>query len=307
MKTLLVTGASGFVGRHLVPIARDMGFDVAGTGHGPAAAGWPPSSPWFDLDMSNREALSSLPAHWSAVVHLAAVSVPSAYKTPDATLASMRMLLNLTDQLAPTRFLCVSSCHVYGNGDAPKHESDVLMPQGAYGAAKAMAEIHALSARRHDVRVARPFNHIGAGMQHDLFLPTLLQRIAATGTQKSITMDGRDTVRDFLHVDDICRAYLAILAVDNPHGRVFNVCSGIATSIGTIARMAITAFGGSNAVTFRDAARSGDDVDILVGDPTYLKETTAWTPQVDLKSALDDAVEATRRSPKGPKPLLPSM
>jgi nucleoside-diphosphate-sugar epimerase len=296
VKTLLVTGANGFVGRHLVPAARDAGFDVAGTGHGPAPASWPHLSPWFDLDMSNRGALNALPADWSTVVHLAAVSVPSAYKTQDATLTSLHMLMNLTNHLAPTRFLCISSCHVYGAGDARKRESDPIKPQGAYGAAKAMAEIHALSAHRHDVRVARPFNHIGSGMQRDLFLPTLLRRIAAADAQEPIIMDGRNTVRDFLHVEDICRAYLAILAVDQSHDRVFNVCSGTGTSIGTIARMAVSAFGGSNAVAFRDAARSGDDVDVLIGDPTYLYQKTSWTPQVALKSAVTYAVEAARSS-----------
>lgn len=286
MQTLLVTGASGFVGHHVVAEASRRGFRVTATGRGARPLRLNPGAEWLDLDLTVESAVKKLPREWGRVVHLAAVSIPSQYASPGPTVASLKMLLNLVAHLASARFLCVSSCHVYAPGADPKSERASVAPAGAYGAAKAMAEIAALSGRHLDVRVARPFNHIGRGMHPDLFVPTLVRRVASLRADEPILMDGRDSVRDFLDVEDICRAYLAILDLDDPGDRIFNVCSSKGTTISDLARLIVAASGRSNAVVFPGRSMSTDDVDILVGDAQKLEAASNWKPRITIEEAV---------------------
>jgi GDP-4-dehydro-6-deoxy-D-mannose reductase len=292
VQSLLVTGANGFVGKHLAPIAAAGGFSISGTGRGGPPESWNSAWPWYDIDLTSLGAIRALPREWWGVIHLAAVSIPAQYTNAAATLTSLEMLMNLTQWLAPTRLLCVSSCHVYGPGTTPKRESERPAPRGAYGVAKAMAELHALAMQCHSVRVARPFNHVGTGMHPDLFIPTLFDKIKNARNGEPIVMDGRNSVRDFLDVADICRAYLALVSVDNAYDNIFNVCSGQAIKIGDIAAMAVSACNRNNAVIFHDRARSSEDVDTLLGDPSRLRNLTGWAPQVEIREAIQRLADA---------------
>lgn len=284
---LLVTGASGFVGRHVIAAGRRR-FDIVATGRG-ARPDWLPSDvSWCAVDLLSRSSVAGLPTDLPFVLHLASETVPAHFSSYDPLLDSVEMTLNLCRHLRSGRLLFISSCLVYGASREPLTEQSPAAPRGNYGLAKLMGENVVLRSSVIETAVARPFNHIGWGMRPDLVIPSIVQRVRKNGGDAAtIEMAGLDSIRDFLDVDDIVDAYFAILTLDRPSNRVFNVCSGRPTSIGEVVS---TVAGILNKpisqVVFSDKANSADDTSIVVGDATLLRAATGWSPKYDLRESL---------------------
>ena len=99
-------------------------------------------------------------------------------------------------------------------------------------------------------------------------------------------MAGKNSVRDFVDVRDIVRGYFVLLELDDPSERIFNICSGIGTSIRELAEMMLQLSGMRNQVVFEEHARSADDTDRLVGDPSRIFALTNWRPSFALEDSL---------------------
>lgn len=295
MRTLLVTGASGFVGRHLIERAH-RNYDVTAVGRGESPHWLPGNALWISLDLSLSLNPAILPVDWWGVVHLAAETLPSAFSTTKPMLDSVGMLLNLLAHLRSGRLLLVSSCHVYASGNEAKTEQSLARPDGRYGLSKLLCETAALANASLDVRIARPFNHLGVGMRPELVVPSIVSRILAADDHAPIRMMGLDSIRDFLDVADIVDAYLEILNIDQLGSPVFNVCSGKAVNIGTLVERLANAAGKSNKAEFAQKAMSGDDIASLVGDAALLKSVTGWSPTVTLDESARRIMDANRTS-----------
>ena len=284
---LLVTGASGFVGRHVIAAGRRR-FDIVATGRGARPDWLPIDVSWCAVDLLNRSSVAGLPTDLPFVLHLASETVPAQFSSYDPLLDSVEMTLNLCRHLRSGRLLFVSSCLVYGASGKPLTERSPVAPRGNYGLAKLMGENVVLRNSPIEAAVARPFNHIGWGMRPDLVIPSIVQRVRKNGGDAAtIEMTGLDSIRDFLDVDDIVEAYFAILTLDKPTDRVFNVCNGRPTSIGEV----VSAVAGIlnkpiSQVVFSDKINSADDTSIVVGDATLLKAATGWSPKHDLRASL---------------------
>lgn len=283
---LLVTGASGFVGRHVIAAGRRR-FDIVATGRG-ARPDWLPSDvSWCAVDLLNRSSVAGLPTDLPFVLHLASETVPAQFSSYDPLLDSVEMTLNLCRHLRSGRLLFASSCLVYGASKEPLTENSSTDPRGNYGLAKLMGEHIVLRTPGIEAAVARPFNHIGWGMRPDLVIPSIVQRIRNGGDAATIEMAGLDSIRDFLDVGDIVEAYFAILALAKPSHRVFNVCSGRATSIGeAVSTVADILDKPITQVVFSGKSNSADDTSIVVGDATLLRASTGWSPKYDLRESL---------------------
>lgn len=289
MRRLLVTGASGFVGRHLVERAR-RDYDVTGTGRGARPDWLPADVAWLDIDLRDPAALAGLDRQWWGIIHLAAETLPAKFGSLAPVFDSLAMLLSLTEHLESGRLLFVSSCHVYAPGGDTKTEDSPTAPDGRYGLTKLLCETAALSARKLDPRVARPFNHIGVGMRPELAVPSIVRRVLEAPKGAPIEMLGLDSVRDFLDVEDIVEAYLAILAVEAPTQRIFNVCSGRGVMISQVVDGIVRAAGRRNRAIFKEKPTSADDTPRLVGDPGLLKESTGWKASVPLEESIERLV-----------------
>jgi GDP-4-dehydro-6-deoxy-D-mannose reductase len=173
----------------------------------------------------------------------------------------------------------VSSCHVYAPSKARCREDDPVRPQGRYGLSKQLCEQAALAASHLDVRIARPFNHLGSGMPDGLAVPSIVQRVRDRDG-KPLIMNGLDSVRDFLDVADIARGYIALLDLHQPVERIFNVCSGVPRSIGELARALLATAGDRREVVFEARPLSQDDTMQLVGTPGRLQAATGWQPEI---------------------------
>ncbi|MGH7525340.1 MAG: NAD-dependent epimerase/dehydratase family protein, partial [Gemmatimonadales bacterium] len=224
---VLVTGADGFAGRHLVRRLVETGHEViAGCRPGGAAVDWTalgaavrPQPLEITATASIEAALDSAP---DGIVHLAAVaSVREASADPGAAwtinaAGAGRLVSAVADRREAGRgdpvLVLVSTAEVYGMGSgAPRLETDPLLPQSPYAASKVAAEVAALQGwRRSGVRavIARPFPHTGRGQTRQYVLPAFVEQLrkARKTGATSVSTGNLERVRDFLDVRDVVEA-----------------------------------------------------------------------------------------------------
>jgi len=290
LKSFLVTGASGFVGQHVIRLLLERGYAVTALDLG-ARPNLPPGVDFRSVDLRDASSLAELPRTWDGVIHLAGASIPSLFATPAPVLLNLELTLNLLNHLQGSRVLLVSSSHVYGPSAARCKESDPIAPQGLYGLSKHLVEQVALHYQeRLDLRVARPFNHLGPGLRPELMVPSLLRRLAALPDDGSpVLMEGLNSTRDFIDVRDVAEAYLAILELEAPAHRTFNVCTGQGHSIEAVVLAAMALMGRVRPVQFRDRPNSSGDIPYLVGDPDRLA-ASGWRASHSLSDSLSSMI-----------------
>ena len=296
---VLVTGASGFVGAHLLPMLLARDYDVVAVGRESSKPNELPDVEWVHGDLLDASTLGRLPTNLWGVVHLAGETVPGLFSSTASTLTNVAMTLNVAERLEGARFLFVSSCHVYAPSDYPLTESSLLKPRGRYGLSKLLGEQAITSFEgRLDVRIARPFNHLGPRMRRELMAPSLLRRIVSErGSAQPLKMYGLDSTRDFLDVRDIADAYIRVLeleALESESGpQIFNVCSGAPLKVSQLAAAALELAGDSpRRIEFQGSANSTDDTDYLVGDASALRKATGWRPKYSVHESLEAMLAA---------------
>ena len=280
-----VTGAAGFVGKRLCARLAASGAEVFG------------SDRELDVTDAARVRAAVAAARPNAIVHLAAISlVPEAEADPArafrVNLAGARnVLAAAAREAADARVLLVTTAALYGSaalGSAGFDESAPLRPATAYARRKASADLlgGVFAARGLDVVRARPFNHTGAG-RPAAFVESRIARdlveIAAGRRAPRLELANPDSQRDFLHVDDVIEAYLALLAPGVPAG-AYNVASGSPITIAELAqRLCRLAGVAPEIVHSRDPARLPD---ATLGVATKLLAATPWRPRRSLDDTL---------------------
>ena len=240
MKKILVTGASGLLGRHLCEYLSSRGFKVTGTAK--MRRGRKPAKPLIDLDVLNREQVAKTIARLKpyAVIHLAGQTVPrKSWEAPDATFAANTLgTLNVLNALRlhspKTRLIFASTAHVYGKtlySGRPATEESVLWPETPYGASKAAAELACVDFSRRfglDTVIVRPVNFIGPGQSPEFVFADWCRQIALAekrGKPAALQVGNILMARDFLHVTDVARALETLILKGRTAG-VYNVSSG---------------------------------------------------------------------------------
>ncbi len=281
-----ITGAHGFIGRHLARHLARSGWQVAGVGHGgwPAteAAAWGVSS-WLngDVSASNLEHLRQAHGAPELLFHLAGgASVGMAMSHPHEdfmrTVQSTADLLEWLRLHAPaTRLVAVSSAAVYGAGHAGGIAEDApVRPFSPYGTHKfVMEELCRSYAANYGLQVALPrlFSVYGAGLKKQL-LWDLCGKIGAGG---AIELGGTgDELRDWIEVRDVAAALLRVAQMADGSAPVVNLACGEATSVREIAGLVLQAWFGQGgerpAVVFSGRSRPGDPFS-LVADVARMK------------------------------------
>jgi GDP-4-dehydro-6-deoxy-D-mannose reductase len=320
----LVTGAAGFVGQWLCRALLAGGWEVAGAGpsaspeHPVLAPGEWGAVRWIPLDVRRSADLGAAldAVRPDAVFHLAGVSsVAGAASDPGGTcevnvVGAARLLGELRARrragVLDPAVVIVGSAEQYGRHDAdemPLREDAVQRPLNVYAASKAAQEVVALEAHRSDgVRViaTRSFNHSGAGQPTRFLLPALVARAlalrepragAGAGGRPALAIGNRDTVRDFLHVADVARAYI-LLAAHGAPGEVYNVSSGAGCRVADLAARVLDAARVDADVATDPALTRPVDVPALVGDNAKLRHATGWAPEKTLDDIIDDLIHA---------------
>jgi nucleoside-diphosphate-sugar epimerase len=292
---VFVTGADGFVGRALLARLRARGDEALGSDRD-------------ELDVTDgarvRAALAA--ARPDALVHLAAISfVPEAEddraRAFRVNYVGTRNVLAAASAEAPrARVLLVSSSTVYGSaapGAPPFDEAAPLRPANAYARTKAAADLlgAAFAARGLAVWRARPWNHTGAG-RPDRFVESSIARqlveIEAGRRPPRLALGALDSLRDFLHVEDVVDAYLALLAGDAAPG-AYNVASGSGVTIRALLERLLAKTRVRPEIVV-EAARLRPP-DGSVGSAARLAAATGWAPRRTLDAALVELLEDWRQ------------
>ena len=305
--TILVTGAGGFAGSHLLDLL--AGEDVAivawhRPGGAPRAAG--PSVRWEAVDLLDRGAVREAIARTrpSAVYHCAAAAhVGKAWDSTESTFAvNVRGTHHLCDAIRRedlrVQFLIPSSAMIYRPSSEAMTEDDPLVPPNPYGLSKLAQELLALRSIPDgiDVHVARAFNHIGPRQDPFFAAPGFARRIADIERRRwapEISVGNLDAQRDLTDVRDTVRAYRLILERGVP-GRPYNVCSGRAVTIRHLLDLLIARARCPVTVKIDPARYRPNDNPILLGDPSRLRDELGWTPEIPLERTVDDLLEYWR-------------
>jgi GDP-4-dehydro-6-deoxy-D-mannose reductase len=277
---VLVTGASGFAGRHLAGACTAAGDDVACASRATGA----------DLTDAAAARAAVAGARPDVVYHLAArAHVGTSWREPDAFLRDNAALaLNVLEAVrmeAPeASVVMAASGEVYGPPERlPVTEDAPLRPQNPYAVSKASADLlGGFYADAHGLRVilARAFNHAGPGQAPDYAIASFCRQ-AATGATRIVT-GNPDTRRDYTDVRDVVRAYRLLAERGEPG--VYNVCSGRTAS----ARELVALLGAELDVD-PGLVREHEVAEVR-GSPERLRAATGWEPEIPLERTLADTV-----------------
>ncbi len=318
---VLVTGAAGFVGGHVIdfvsafaPAAEIFGLVHRGVLDPERAR----RATVVSADLEDAAAVDAVfdRVQPDRIVHLAAQSsVHRSWDDPAGTLrANVHGLLNVLEavrrrRLLP-RVLVVGSAEEYGVVQAeklPVSESAPLQPASPYAVSKvAQAYLARQYFLSHGIPVVctRTFHHTGPGRGEVFAESSFARQIAEieAGRQPAVMSVGNlDAVRDFTDVRDVVRAYWLLLEKGRA-GETYNVCSGQGVAIGEVLQGLLDAAGVAVEIR-RDPDRMRPaDVPALIGDPRKLHQATGWAPVLPLRRTLADLLGYWRGAARAARP-----
>jgi nucleoside-diphosphate-sugar epimerase len=298
--TILVTGASGFLGRHCLPALAREGLRVHAVSRnrrGNDAEG----ITWHSLDLRAQAATEQLmrtlrPSH---LLHLAWITTPDRYRSAPENLdwleASLAMVRTFGEH-GGQRFVGVGSSAEYGIAAGPRTEDEApIRPASLYGQCKAAcwmaAEAYALR-YGFSAAWARVFLPYGPGDDPRRLIPSLLAALAA-GTPINVT-DGSQ-VRDFVHVTDIGDVLVRLLATPQAKG-AFNVGTGRGIPVRQVIEWAADHFHARELVRFGARPQRDDEPPSLVADMAKVERVLGWRAATSIESGLERLVRETRAS-----------
>lgn len=281
MSSVLVTGAAGFIGKHVVARLRAGGQDVIECGH-PAG------------DIADRATWRSFPRA-DVVVHLAAKSfVPKSWDAPGLFMRTN--LLGTIEALEYCRAhgarLIFPSSYMYGDAAVqPISEDTALVAKNPYALSKKLAEeTCAFFADRYSLQVIvlRPFNIYGPGQSDAFLVPTIVNQLT-TGT--AIRVKDLEPRRDYVYVIDVVEAMVKAMGAGTGSG-VFNIGSGTSHSVAELIRT-IQDVWGTDLPVHSEGMRRKDEIMDTVADITRAGRELGWTPRFTLREGIEH-LHATR-------------
>lgn len=289
-EVVAITGANGFLGRHLVnrladdyevaPLSRNTGrreFAESGVARLVAAIRDSGASALVHAGFANR-----IPAGWTLDRYLR--------DAVDTTLAVVEATASIG-----ARMLLTSSSAIYGEAPSgePLGETSPIAPVSAYGEAKALQESCVAPYRPggHPVTVVRLFNLVGPGQQAGMLVPDWIAkaRDVVTGVREDFEVPHMRTGRDFVDVRDASEAVARLIKAPVDSRPVFNVCSGRLFSLPELHRLLETLAGQPLPLTELERNPSAQDVHAQFGSFDRIASHTGWAPTRTVEVSVRDA------------------
>lgn len=297
-KNVLVTGADGFIGSHLVERLVHEGCNVRAFVYYNSLNSWG----WLDtLDEDVVESMEVVAGDirdpyfvrravngTDVVMHLAAlIAIPYSYHSPDAYVeTNIRGTLNMLQaarDFGVERFIHTSTSEVYGTAQyVPIDENHPLIGQSPYSATKIGADQLAMSfyhSFNTPVSIIRPFNTYGPRQSARAVIPTIITQLASG--RRAIKLGSLHPTRDFNYVADTVAGFVAMAKAKDAVGHVINVSSSFEISIGETARLIAETMNVDIQIETDDARirPAGSEVERLCGDNRKAKRLLNWEPQ----------------------------
>ncbi len=306
-KTLLVTGADGFIGSHLVEHLLAKGYKVRALSQYNSFNYWgwleEISSPALEVvtgDVRDPNFCRHICRDIDTVFHLAAlIAIPFSYVAPDSYIdTNVKGTLNICQAARDCgvgRVIVTSTSEVYGTARyVPIDEAHPRQPQSPYSASKIGADAIALSfynAFGLPVVVARPFNTYGPRQSARAIIPTIIGQIAA-GEREIKVGDLRPT-RDFNFVADTAEGFIALAETEGIEGMELNIATGTEVTMReTFDTIAMIMDADVSYVTDPQRLRpAGSEVFRLCGDSSRMRSLTGWTSAYSLEQGLRATVD----------------
>jgi len=309
-KRVLVTGAGGFIGSHLVEALVNKGCKVRAFVHYNSFNSWG----WLDHvsrdikdcieifagDVRDSYGVRKAMKNIEVVFHLAAlIGIPYSYHSPDSYVdTNIKGTLNILQagrELGVQKIIHTSTSEVYGTAQfVPITEEHPINSQSPYSATKAGADFIALSfyrSFRSPVTIIRPFNTYGPRQSARAIIPTIITQIVFG--KKRINLGHIYPTRDLTYVKDTVQGFIDIAESDNSLGRVINIGSNSEISIMELANLIATLIGTKiNIETEKERQRpEKSEVERLLTDNSKAKELLEWSPKYTLEEGLKETIK----------------
>jgi dTDP-glucose 4,6-dehydratase len=314
-KKILITGADGFIGSHLVEAWMKAGASVRAMVYYNSFNSWG----WLDTfpkEITNnieiiagdirdpwrvKEAVQGM----DIVCHLAAlIAIPFSYHSPDAYIdTNIKGTLNVLQAVRETnieKLLVTSTSEVYGSAlYVPIDEQHPLQGQSPYSATKIGADRLAESFYRSfnlPVTIVRPFNTYGPRQSARAIIPTIITQLLEG--KKTIHLGSLTPERDLNFVKDTCAGFLAIAAADNVGGEEINIATGQSIAMGDLAKEIISLMGTKAAIESESqrVRPEKSEVSRLLGSNKKITALTGWKPAYTLEDGLKETIEWFRHN-----------
>ncbi len=295
---VLVTGADGFIGSHLVEklIQKDYQVKAFCIYNSYGSKGWLDTLPskivekidFFLGDIRDPNCVKEAMKDCTHVFHLAAlIAIPYSYTAPasyiDTNVHGTLNVVQSAKELNIKQVIHTSTSETYGSAQfVPINESHPLVGQSPYSASKIAADQIALSFWKSfntPITILRPFNTYGPRQSNRAVIPTIITQILKGG--KEIKLGKLSPTRDFNFVSDTCSAFIKLLDNENVLGRVINSASNFEVSIEKTALLIAKIMDVDVEITSEEnrLRPSNSEVERLFGDNKLLKELTSWEPE----------------------------
>lgn len=292
MKRVLLTGAGGYIGRHMPDDLVARGYEVHAVTQNEAANSG--NAVWHNADLLDHDAVAELLAEVRAtdLIHLAWITEPGIYwQSPQNSdwLNASKSLLEGFVRHGGTRAVLAGTCAEYDwtNGHCVEDETD-LRAKSLYAQCKlALRESAYALAERTDLSVAwaRVFFSFGPHEQAERLVPTVIRALLSGDRAKC---SERSLLRDFMYVLDVAGAMIAVL--DSDFAGDINIASGKPKTLEQLVERIATKLDGLDRVDFGHYPRRPDDPQKITADISRLSDAIGWAPAYDLDSALDDTI-----------------
>ncbi len=313
-KKILVTGADGFIGSHLVERLIDEGYDIK------AFVQYNSFNSWGWLDTFPKEKLKKIEVFSgdirdpygvrtaikdvNIVFHLAAlIAIPFSYHSPDnyvdTNIKGTLNVLQAARDFNIEKVLVTSTSEVYGTAlYVPIDEKHPKQGQSPYSATKIGADALADSFFRSfnlPVTIVRPFNTFGPRQSARAVIPTIITQLLRG--IKDIKLGALHPTRDLLYVKDTAQGFIDIANSEKVHGHEVNICTNSEITIGELAEKIISIINPAAQVICDEVRLRPEksEVERLFGENKKILELTKWKQKISLDEGLKETIEWFRR------------
>lgn len=304
---ILVTGAAGFAGSHVVEALAGSADVVGWTHHAPPPKDVEKLAGWQRVDLLNpaevRAAIARIKP--AGVIHCAGAPNVAHSWRDTVTPLSLNVLAthHLFDALyranVPCRVVLPGSATVYALSASALTEESPVAPSNPYAVSKLAQEQLSLRAAHEDnieVIVTRSFNHTGPRQSAAFAAPNMARQIAMIEKRLAepvIKVGNLEAQRDFTDVRDMARAYVMLLKSGAP-SNVYNVSSGVARVMRSVLEALVSRARAEVLIETDPALMRPSDIPVLLGDSTKLRRQTGWRPDIPFEQTLDDLLNYWR-------------